>query len=231
MFKTVEPSVLEGLAQYESALVQNAGILVRGHIPANQDYSGPELKCMTPEKETTVGYAITLTAMPNTPHPKSLDHIVLYDAVAYTEVPTIVVFQDVEGHPGRGAIFGDEMAFRLNAIGCRGAVIGGSVRDGPGIAKAGLGLWGYSRVPGHGDSSYLSIGEPVSVAGLRIEQGDILVCDADGITRVPTESASEVLEKCGHVREKEAATFSYMSDSEFTLDKYDAWKKLRQNPE
>ena len=54
MFKTVEPSLLEGLAQYESALVQNAAILVRGHIPANQDYSGPELKCMTPEKETTV---------------------------------------------------------------------------------------------------------------------------------------------------------------------------------
>ena len=43
MFKTVEPSVLEGLAQYESALVQNAGILVRGHIPANQDYSGQNL--------------------------------------------------------------------------------------------------------------------------------------------------------------------------------------------
>ena len=219
MFNTVETSVLEGLAQYESALVQNAGILVRGHVPADQDYSGPELKCMTPEKGTRVGFAITVRIMPNTPQPGSLDHDIFYDTVAYSGVPTIVVFQE------------DEMAYRLNAIGCRGAMVEGSVRDVSGIASAGLGLWSHSRVPGHGDSSWLSIGEPVSVAGLRIEQGDILVCDADGITRVPADSASQVLEQCGQVREKEAATFSYMSDPNFTLEKYEAWKKIRRNPE
>ena len=230
MFNTVETSVLEGLAQYESALVQNAGILVRGHVPADQDYSGPELKCMTPEKGTRVGYAITVRVMPNTPQPGSLDHDIFYDTVAYSGVPTIVVFQDVESSPCRGAVFGDEMAYRLNAIGCRGAMVEGSVRDVSGIASAGLGLWSHSRVPGHGDSSWLSIGEPVSVAGLRIEQGDILVCDADGITRVPATSASQVLEQCRQVREKEAATFSYMSDPNFTLEKYEAWKKIRRNP-
>ncbi|HIC15900.1 MAG TPA: hypothetical protein EYO83_12260 [Gemmatimonadetes bacterium] len=230
MFNTVETSVLEGLAQYESALVQNAGILVRGHVPADQDYSGPELKCMTPEKGTRVGFAITVRIMPNTPQPGSLDHDIFYDTVAYSGVPTIVVFQDVESSPCRGAVFGDEMAYRLNAIGCRGAMVEGSVRDVSGIASAGLGLWSHSRVPGHGDSSWLSIGEPVSVAGLRIEQGDILVCDADGVTRVTADSASQVLEKCGQVREKEAATFSYMSDPNFTLEKYEAWKKIRRNP-
>ena len=106
MFNTVETSVLEGLAQYESALVQNAGILVRGHVPADQDYSGPELKCMTPEKGTRVGFAITVRIMPNTPQPGSLDHDIFYDTVAYSGVPTIVVFQDVESSPCRGAVFG-----------------------------------------------------------------------------------------------------------------------------
>ena len=230
MFNIVEPSVLESLAQYESALVQNAGILVRGYVPADQDYSGPELKCMTPEKGTRIGYAITAHVMPNTQRSDSLNNDVFYDTVAYSGVPTIVVLQDVESSPGRGAIFGDEMAFRLNAIGCRGAVVEGSVRDISGISNAGLGLWSRSRVPGHGSTSWLSISEPVSVAGLLIEQGDILVCDSDGITKVPTELASEVLEKCKQVREKEAATFSYMSDPDFTLEKYEAWKKIRRNP-
>ena len=230
MFNTVEPSVLESLAQYESALVQNSGILVRGYVPADQDYSGPELKCMTPDKGTRIGYAITARVMPNTQQSDSLNNDIFYDTVAYSGVPTIVVLQDVESSPGRGAIFGDEMAFRLNAIGCRGAVVEGSVRDVSGIANSGLGLWSYSRVPGHGYTSWLSIGEAVSVAGLQIEQGDILVCDSDGITRVPAESASQVLEKCEQVREKEAATFSYMSDPDFTLEKYEAWKKIRQNP-
>ena len=230
MFNTIDASVLEGLAQYESALVQNAGILVRGYIPAAQDYSGPELKCMTPDTNTKVGYAITARVMPNTATPDSMDNDIFYDAVAYSRMPIIVVFQDVEHPPGRGAVFGDEMAFRLNAIGCRGAVIGGSVRDVSGIANAGLGLWGYSRVPGHGDYSWLGIGDPVSISGLTIEQGDILVCDADGITRVPINSASEVLEKCRQIKDKEAETFSYMTDPDFTLEKYEAWKEIRRDP-
>ena len=230
MFKTVDPSVLDGLASYESALVQNAAILVRGRVPADQDYSGPELKCMTPDKGARVGYAITVRVMPNTARPDSIVNDAFYDAVAYSGVPTIVVFQDMESPPGRGAAFGDEMAFRLNAIGCRGAVVEGSIRDVPGIARAGLGLWAHSRVPGHGDYSWLSIGEPVVVAGLRIEQGDILVCDADGVTRVSDDLASRVLEKCAEVSEKEAVTFSYMSDPDFNLEKYEAWKGIRRDP-
>ena len=36
-------------------------------------------------------------------------------------------------------------------------------------------------------------GIPVHVAGMRILPGDILVCDGDGVTRVPVDVAEDVL--------------------------------------
>ncbi|MEX0761787.1 MAG: hypothetical protein WD208_13450 [Dehalococcoidia bacterium] len=224
MIKAVDPAVLSALAQYDSATVQNAGILVRGHVPADQDYSGPELTCMLPEFGTLVGYAVTAEATPLHDVAEPLNWNDYYDAIAYAGVPTIGVLKDVDDPPGRGAIMGDGMAYRHRALGCLGIVVDGSVRDVEGIKKADCGLWGRSRVPGHGPFNMVRHNVPVWVAGLLINPGDILVCDADGVTRVPVDMAAAVAEKCEEVREKESSMHRYFTAPDFSLDKYEAWK-------
>ena len=62
--KAVDESVIRALAEYDSATVQNATILVRGYVPAEEDYSGPDLRCYLPEFGTLVGYAVTAEATP-----------------------------------------------------------------------------------------------------------------------------------------------------------------------
>ena len=100
---TIDQSILEELAKYDSATVQNAAILVRGYVPEDIDYSGPELRCMLPEFGTLVGYAITAEVSPLHERADAIDWTPYYDLLAYTDAPTIAVLTDADSPAGRGA--------------------------------------------------------------------------------------------------------------------------------
>ena len=64
--KTVAPEILEGLAEFDSATVQNAAAIVYGgYISEHIDYSGPDLNPYLYDLDgsgrATVGYAMTST--------------------------------------------------------------------------------------------------------------------------------------------------------------------------
>ena len=147
-----------------------------------------------------------------------------YDAMAHTDAPTIVVQQDIDTPSRRAAVLGDEMAHQMSALGAVGAVVDGNARDIPGINRAGLSLWATGRVPGHAYFAMIDHSVPVDIAGLRILPGDILVCDGDGVTRVPVDVAEDVLRLCVEVREREGKGFAYFSKSGFTLNDWESYK-------
>ncbi len=228
--KTVAPEILDGLAEFDSATVQNAAAIVYGgYISEHIDYSGPDLNPYLYDLDgsgrATVGYAMTSTWTPlHEPVPEVSGRHDYMDSIAYANAPTIVVQQDIDLPPRRGAIIGDGMAYQMVALGAVGAVTDGNARDVPGIKKAGLALWATGRVPGHGPFNMIDHGIPVEVAGLRIIPGDILVCDGDGVTRVPVDQAEDILKQSHEVREREGKTFAYFSKPGFSLDDWESYK-------
>lgn len=224
--KTVDQSILDALAEYDSATVQNAGILVRGYIHENDDYTDPSIReYISPGAKPAVGYALTSTWLPlNEPVEINVDRNDYFDSIAQANAPVIVVQQDIDKPSRRGAIIGDGMAYQMKALGAVGALIDGNVRDVPGIEQAGLPLWATGRVPGHGPFNMLEHEIPVTIASLRIAPGDILVCDGDGATRVPVDEAADVVKMCAEVRAKEGALHRYFSVPDFTIDKWETWK-------
>ena len=141
-----------------------------------------------------------------------------------SDAPTIVVLKDVDTPARRGAIIGDEMAHRFAALGAVGSVVDGNARDVPGIERAGISLWASGRVPGHGPFSVVRCATTVDIHGLRIAQGDIVVCDADGVTRVPIDQAEQRVEQCEVVRKKEAAMHELFARPGFSVADYEQWK-------
>ncbi len=230
MLKTIDPQILDALAEYDSATVQNAAAIVYGgYINAVNDYSGPELqpylRDLDGSGKPTVGYALTSTWTPlHEPTIEIAGRLDYLDSIAYANAPVIVVQQDVDVPARRGAIIGDGMAYQMRALGAVGAVVDGNARDLPGIEEAGLNLWATGRVPGHGPFNMIDHGIPVTVAGLLIQPGDLLVCDGDGVTRVPTDIAADVVIACAEVRAREGEGFRYFSNPDFTLDDWEAYK-------
>ncbi len=217
-----DPAVLETLAEYDSATVQNAAILVRGYVPEGIDYTGPDLKQLIGTGgPVVVGYALTSTWTPlNEPSSEPADRNAFWDSIGEADAPVIAVLKDVDSPARRGAIIGDGMAYTMAALGAVGAVVDGNARDVPGIEKSGMRLWATGQVPGHGPFNMLEHGASVEIAGLTITPGDILVCDGDGVTRVPVDIAGEVAKACADVREKEGASHRYFTSPDFDFEKW-----------
>lgn len=224
---TIAPELIDALARYDSATVQNAGILVRGYVDAAGDYSAPGLDRMVGSEEVVVGYAVTAELTPVSERSETLDWNEYHDLLAYTDAPLIVVLKDVDQPSRRGAIIGDGMAYRFTALGAVGAVVDGNARDVPGIEKAGLHLWATGRVPGHGPFNLVRHSSDVEINDLRISQGDILVCDGDGVTRVVPEAAADIVKACEEVRKRESESHRFFSTPGFSTADYESWKRDR----
>ena len=230
---TSPPSIdtLAAFARYDSATVQNARALLDGYIDAQIDYTGPDLKEMLGNPDGSgipvVGIALTSTWTPlhePADEQRLMDRIDYMDSIAGCDVPVVVAMQDIDIPARRGAIIGDGMAFMMRALGAVGAVVDGNARDLPGIQRANFALWATGKVPGHGPFNLIEHGIPIKVADMIVYPGDILVCDGDGVTRVPPAIADDVLVKCAEVREKEGKSHKFFSNPKFTMDDWEAYK-------
>ena len=219
----IDVGTLNRLKTLDSATVFNATAEVQGK--ANEDYTGPEIKCLLPELGTIVGYAITAEATPLDPKPPDLSWDDFYDHLNDTPGPMITVMKDSDDRPNRAAIFGDGMAHSQKALGVVGAVIDGCVRDLAGIKSAGLPIFGTGLVPGHGPFHLRSFRETIIVGQVTINNGDLLLGDMDGVVKIPTDIVEDVLRAAGEIRARERKFFHICDAPDFDYENVKAWKE------
>ncbi len=218
----IDISILNDLTAFDSATVQNAAIRIRGYIPEDQDYTGTALKRYTGEAPTIVGIATTIKATAlNEPDSEPVPWKDYYEKISSLDYPFISLIEDNDSPRNRGALFGDNMAFMHSCLGAVGVVACGAIRDVPGIQRSGLSVWAEGRVPGHGPFNAISLGENVEVSGLNVSEGDILVADADGITRVQEDILGDIIKVCEEVRKDESQTQKFFSVKDKT--RYASW--------
>jgi len=99
------------------------------------------------------------------------------------------------------AHFGELSATWLRARRVRGAVIDGATRDVALIARMGFPTFVRYRSPQDSVPRWrvADWGQPVTIGGVRVSLGDVVVADADGVVVVPRRVAHEVLQRCEKV--------------------------------
>lgn len=105
--------------------------------------------------------------------------------------PAVVVFQDLDDPPV-AAIFGEVMCSSYKAFGAQGLVTSGAGRDLLQVRALDFPVFTGSTIVSHGYSQILHVAMPVRVGGLMVTHGELLHGDANGVTSIPTEIASEV---------------------------------------
>ncbi len=105
----------------------------------------------------------------------------------------VMVLEDGADYAGIGGLMATAMKYR----GLTGAIIDGSVRDTPQIRKLQFPVFSRGVVPSTTINHYRFAGTnvPVTCAGVRVNAGDIIVADEDGVAVVPRARAAEVLKK------------------------------------
>ncbi|MBN2294768.1 MAG: RraA family protein, partial [Pirellulales bacterium] len=105
--------------------------------------------------------------------------------------PAVVVFQDVDDPPV-AAVFGEVMCSTYKAFGSTGLITNGAGRDLQQVRDLGYPVFTGSTICSHAYCHILHLGLPVRVGGLTVNQADLLHGDANGVTSIPTEIATEV---------------------------------------
>jgi regulator of RNase E activity RraA len=105
----------------------------------------------------------------------------------------VMVVEDGADFAGIGGLMATAMRYR----GFAGAVIDGSVRDTPQIRKLQFPVFSRGVAPSTTINHYRVVGTniPVTCAGVRVNPGDIVTADEDGVVVVPRARAADVLKK------------------------------------
>jgi regulator of RNase E activity RraA len=113
----------------------------------------------------------------------------------------VMVLDDGADYAGIGGLMATAMKYR----GFAGAVIDASVRDTPQIRKLQFPVFSRGVVPSTTINHYrvTGVNVPVTCAGVRVEPGDIVTADEDGVAVVPRAKAQEVLKKAQELDDTE----------------------------
>jgi 4-hydroxy-4-methyl-2-oxoglutarate aldolase len=191
----------EEFAQLGSATVYEAGGR-RGYVDADLIQVVPGSRACGPARTVICGQD---------------DNLMVHAAMAAVQPGDVLVLTMPEPRPV--ALVGDLLATQAKAQGAAAILVDASVRDVEELAELGLPIWArWVRVKGAGKDSAGSIGDPVSVGGATIRNGDVLVLDADGVAVVEIERVDEVLSASRERLERERVKRSKLQAGALSYD-------------
>jgi RraA family protein len=131
------------------------------------------------------GPAITVEVRPG-------DNLMIHAAMAVAQPGDVLVID------GKGdlssALMGEIMSQQCVALGIVGVVIDGAVRDSEAIRELGFPMYAAGLNP-NGPTKFVPgrLNHPISIGGVSVHPGDLVVGDADGVTVIERDKAAAML--------------------------------------
>ena len=212
---------LAALQRHDTCTVSNAIETFNVRL-RNEGYADSSIRCLTGCEAPVVGYAVTLRIKCADPrkdgHPY-VDRTEWWACLKDLPSPRIVVIEDIDAQPGRGAFIGEVHAAILAALGCVGVLTNGAVRDLPVLTKAGFHAFAGSATVSHAYSHIVEFGVPVKVAGLDVAPGDLLHADIHGVLSVPKEIAPRIASVADAIVDRERRVLDLCRSEDFSIEK------------
>jgi 4-hydroxy-4-methyl-2-oxoglutarate aldolase len=212
----VSNSNLESLRGYDSCTLSNA-VETFDVRPRDTGYMAHDIRCIFPELPVMVGYAATIT-MRARGNVERRDDEPVWRHVLSVPAPRVLVAQDLDDPPGRGAFWGEVMSTIFSKLGCEGTVTNGSVRDLKEVRDIGFRYFATSVGVSHAYVRWEEVAIPVQVGGSTVRPGDIIHADRHGVLLVPNEVVKDLPAAADRVIASEQELIQWVRSPEFTLE-------------
>jgi 4-hydroxy-4-methyl-2-oxoglutarate aldolase len=184
-----------------------------------EGFIGGTVQSMFSDLGVMVGYALTITITNEPGEIASRDgYWKMWETLAEMPKPSVVVMQDISGSPSRCAYAGEVMATIAHRLGAIGMVTDGGFRDLAEVRALGMHYYARYAVVSHGNNRIVDVGVPISLDGQRIETGNILHGDANGIVIVPHSTISDLEAAVKNVRDRERRLIDFVKSERFNLE-------------
>ncbi|MEX0969969.1 MAG: RraA family protein [Paracoccaceae bacterium] len=188
------PDLLNLLKRVDTPTVCNAIEVVQGKRGFDA-FSRGTMLCSEPG-QSIVGYAVTAQIAALAPPRETTDVIrarrmAYYKAMHDAPKPSVAVIEDLDFPNCIGAYWGEVNTTIHKGFGMSGALTNGVMRD-LGDLPDGFPVIAGSVGPSHGFVHVRSLGEPVTVFGLRVAQGDLVHADRHGAVMIPPSVVPEL---------------------------------------
>jgi 4-hydroxy-4-methyl-2-oxoglutarate aldolase len=148
------------------------------------------------------------------------DNLMVHAVMAEARPGEILVLTMPEPRPV--ALVGELLATQAQARGVAGLLVDAAVRDVEELQRLGLPIWSrFVRAGSTSKKARGAIGVPVTVGGARIEQGDVVVMDADGAVVVQAARLIGVAAASEQRAERETALREQLRAGQLTYDLHD----------
>lgn len=120
------------------------------------------------------------------------DNLMMHRALYLAQKGDVLVVQAPEG----GAQWGDMAGLYAKTKGLEGIVVDGFIRDTDDLAAMRSPVWSTAIGPSSPQKSGAGLANaPIACGGVRVEPGDLVVADGDGVIVVPRAHAPAVVER------------------------------------
>jgi 4-hydroxy-4-methyl-2-oxoglutarate aldolase len=221
---------LSALRQFDTCMIANAIEKFNVRL-RNTGFTDGKVRCMFPDAPPMVGYAVTGRLRSGDPPIAGSffhDRGDLWARILETQAPRILVLEDVDERPGRGAFVGDMHAAILRALGCVGYVTNGAVRELPSVRRIGVQLFAGTVAVSHAYAHIFDVGIPVTVDGMEVHTGTLLHGDQHGLVTVPAEIAAEIPNVAAKLRRSEQEVIEFCQSKSFSVERLSALMKKTQ---
>jgi regulator of RNase E activity RraA len=215
------PEQYEALRRLDTCAVSNAIETFDVRL-RNEGFTDATVRCMFPRSASMVGNAVTAKIRCSGPPVEGhayLERTDWWNLILSVPPPRVVVIEDIDKFPGRGALLGEVHANILSALDCVGAVTNGAVRDLPAVESMGFYFFARNAAVSHSYVHIVSIGGPVEIGGLKVKTGDLIQGDCHGVLSIPRELAAEIPSVVARIREKERKLIGLCRVPDFSLEK------------
>lgn len=172
----VDAGVVERAAKFPSSIFADVAGR-RGALHGRISPLAPSMRLAGP--------ALTVEVRPG-------DNLMIHAALALAK-PGDVIVVDGKGDLS-SALMGEIMCQQAAALGIAGVVIDGAVRDSEAIRELGFPMYAAGLNPNGPTKSVAGrVNHPVSIGGVTVNPGDLVIGDADGITVIERHKAAAML--------------------------------------
>ena len=210
---------LDALRRFDTCMVSNAVETFDARL-RNTGFADGSIRCMFQDAPPMVGYAVTARLRSGEPPIEGgrfRDRAEFWNGILEIPAPRILVLEDMDHPPGRGAFVGDMHAAILKALGCIGYLTNGAVRELPAVRAMGIQLFAGSVAVSHAYAHIFEFGATVRVGGMEVRPGDLLHGDRHGVLKVPIKLATEIPGVAVRLQRVEQRVIDFCRSSKFSV--------------